>query len=128
MTTLADEIERLAVLMEPAPWEIDGEGRIFHRRDPLTKYVIAGIQSSNTDNEHLILTLANNIPTIVSALRGAEQVREKAAQVADKGRDYWHDKCNATKNRRESRDYETMAIACVHVAYAIREMPLEDRT
>jgi hypothetical protein len=44
---------------------------------------------------------------------------DAAAKVADEGRGHWRDKCDVTKNSREGRDYETMAIACVHVSAAI---------
>jgi len=47
---------------------------------------------------------------------------EAAAAEAVKGRNYWRDKCEATKNRRESRDYETMAIACVHIEHAAKAL------
>jgi hypothetical protein len=55
-------------------------------------------------------------------LAGMEIMREAAAREGERGRNYWRDKCNATKARRESRDYETMAIACVHVEHAIHAL------
>lgn len=44
---------------------------------------------------------------------------EAAAGVASEGNVHWRDKSAATANKRESRDYETMAIACVHVEASI---------
>ncbi len=80
MTTLADEIERLAKKSTIGPfeavqpcntWFVVGKDR----------YKLAHCYSEN--DARLIMALANNIPAILTALRGAEQVREKAAQVAE---------------------------------------------
>lgn len=50
------------------------------------------------------------------------QALEEAAQVADKGSTAWLKKRDVTANKKEARDYETMAIACSHVAAAIRAL------
>jgi len=54
--------------------------------------------------------------------RGARMALEAAAKVAEEGHAHWRDKSGRTANKRESRDYETMAIACVHVSAAIRQI------
>lgn len=63
---------------------------------------------------------------ILSAIEPAPSPRaqalEEAAQVADKGNTGWLKKRDVTANKKEARDYETMAIACSHVAAAIRAL------
>ena len=54
--------------------------------------------------------------------RGVQQGLDMAAGVVEEGSSRWRDKSSATANKRESRDYETMAIACIHVAAAIRKL------
>ncbi|WP_407976140.1 hypothetical protein ACJKIH_03185 [Brucella pseudogrignonensis] len=60
---------------------------------------------------------------ILSAIEVAPSPRaqalEEAARVADKGNTGWLKKRDVTANKKEARDYETMAIACSHVAAAI---------
>lgn len=53
---------------------------------------------------------------------GVQQGLDMAAGVVEEGSSRWRDKSSATANKRESRDYETMAIACIHVAAAIRKL------
>lgn len=53
---------------------------------------------------------------------GVRQGLDMAAGVVEEGSSRWRDKSSATANKRESRDYETMAIACIHVAAAIRKL------
>lgn len=53
---------------------------------------------------------------------GVQQGLDMAAGVVEEGYSRWRDKSSATANKRESRDYETMAIACIHVAAAIRKL------
>lgn len=50
------------------------------------------------------------------------QALEEAAKIADKGNAGWLKKRDVTANKKEARDYETMAIACSHVAAAIRAL------
>lgn len=50
------------------------------------------------------------------------KVLEAAAGVADEGNVHWRNKAGSTANKRESRDYETMAIACCHVSAAIKAL------
>lgn len=50
------------------------------------------------------------------------QALEEAAKIADNGNAGWLKKRDVTANKKEARDYETMAIACSHVAAAIRAL------
>lgn len=51
---------------ESGPWEYDSlNGFVFHRRDPLTRYVIAQMESSNDANAHLIAAA----PDLIKALQ-----------------------------------------------------------
>jgi hypothetical protein len=68
--------------------------------------------------------MVRDIQAVIAAAeeRGARMALEAAAKVADEGHTHWRDKSGTTANKRESRDYETMAIACVHVSAAIRQI------
>nr|WP_029924462.1 hypothetical protein [Ochrobactrum sp. UNC390CL2Tsu3S39] len=66
---------------------------------------------------------------ILSALEpsaGRAAVLEEAAKLADRGNAAWLEKRDVTANKKEARDYETMAIACSHVATAIRALSSPD--
>ncbi len=39
---------------ESGPWEYDKEGRIFHRREPLLRYIIANMESADEANWMLV--------------------------------------------------------------------------
>ena len=41
-------------MVEPGPWEIDEEGRIYHRRGPLSRYIIANMESGDEENWRLV--------------------------------------------------------------------------
>jgi hypothetical protein len=74
--TLHDELVGLAAKATPGPWEVDGlRGLIFHRLDQLTMYAIAEMESADEDNAALIVALVNNLPTILSALNAADEVK-----------------------------------------------------
>lgn len=62
------------------------------------------------------------LPFLTGAPSPRAQALEEAAQVADKGNTGWLKKRDVTANKKEARDYETMAIACSHVAAAIRAL------
>jgi hypothetical protein len=59
---------------------------------------------------------------------GVQQGLDMAAGVAEEGYSHWRDKSSATANKRESRDYETMAIACIIAAAEIRKLGVDDGT
>lgn len=76
------------------------------------------------DGNMVIQTLAAY--RLAAIAEGRRQMREEAAGVAGEGNEHWRSKSGVTKDRRESRDYETMAIACAHVQAAIRAIPIGD--
>ncbi len=59
---------------------------------------------------------------VVQPSAGRAAVLEEAAKLADRGNAAWLEKRDVTANKKEARDYETMAIACSHVAAAIRAL------
>lgn len=52
---------------EPGPWEYDKEGRIFHRREPLLRYIIANMESADEANWMLV----SAAPDLLSVLEVA---------------------------------------------------------
>lgn len=78
------------------------------------------IQEAKTEFDASYSALENLLSTLDPSHRA--QALEEAAQVADKGNAGWLKKRDVTANKKEARDYETMAIACSHVAAAIRAL------
>ncbi len=81
---------------------------------------IADCLAGKQDNALIVQAFARH--RLAAEERGAKMALEAAAKVADEGHAHWRDKSGRTANKRESRDYETMAIACVHVSAAIRQI------
>lgn len=56
------DIEALAAKADRGPWLFDkSTGQIYMRPDPLTKYIIAEMESSNDANGELIVALVNSL-------------------------------------------------------------------
>jgi hypothetical protein len=86
------------------------------------KQATAAISAMPNNLKHTTLAIAMHCGEDVGFDRGWNAAIEAAADKAIKGRNFWRDKCEATKNRRESRDYETMAITCGHIEHAISQL------
>lgn len=44
---------------EPGPWEYDNDGRVFHRREPLLRYILANMESGDEANWRLVSASPN---------------------------------------------------------------------
>lgn len=57
-------------MVEPGPWEVDEEGRIYHRRGPLSRYIVANMESGDEDNWKLVAAA----PDLLAMLKLAQIV------------------------------------------------------
>lgn len=67
----------------PKPWSIDDEGQVYHRPNPLTKIVIAEMQSGKPADENLILAA----PEMFEALQAAKELAKVAETLTSCGSD-----------------------------------------
>ena len=91
--------------------------------------ILTGVKSQINHNgweePYVRNRLRFELERILSALEPSSTraaVLEEAAKLADRGNAAWLEKRDVTANKKEARDYETMAIACSHVAAAIRAL------
>lgn len=62
----------------PGPWHVDSMGRIYYRPNPLTKYVIAEMESSNGITErHIVRCDPDTIRSISEAFKALEAENER---------------------------------------------------
>lgn len=122
-----DELKPVA-----CPW-CGGTEREVHR-DPrpqwMTWYVVictsgdpcGAMGPARRTKAEAIAAWSTRKPDPATLLAVIGKALEAAAGVADEGNVHWRDKAGAAPNKRESRDYETMAIACCHVSAAIKSL------